>query len=44
MFDLQQPNASPWVQNYDYDMAYRMNGLTSPAGAFSYTYNPKNGS
>ena len=37
---LQQPNASAWVQNYTYDMAARMTGIASPAGTFSYTYNP----
>jgi len=37
---LQHPNASAWAQNYVYDMAYRMTGITSPAGTFSYTYNP----
>jgi len=37
--NLQQPNTSAWVQNYVFDLAYRMTGLTSPAGAFSYTYN-----
>ncbi len=38
--DVQQPNASAWVQNYDYDMVGRMTVITSPAGTFSYTYNP----
>jgi RHS repeat-associated protein len=32
--------ASGWVQDYVYDLATRMTGLTSPAGTFSYTYNP----
>ncbi len=36
--NLQQPNASVWVQNYNYDLAYRMSVVTSPAGAFTYTY------
>jgi RHS repeat-associated protein len=40
---LQQPAASAWVENYAYDMAYRMTGLTSPAGSFTYTYNPGTG-
>jgi len=39
VLNLQQPNASAWVQNYTYDMAARMTGITSPAGTFSYTYN-----
>jgi RHS repeat-associated protein len=37
--DLQQPNASSWVQDYVYDLAARMTGITSPAGTFAYTYN-----
>jgi YD repeat-containing protein len=39
VLNLEQPNASAWVQNYNYDMATRMTGITSPAGTFSYTYN-----
>jgi YD repeat-containing protein len=35
VLDLQQPDASEWVQNYGYDLATRMTTLTSPAGAFS---------
>ncbi|HEV7925252.1 MAG TPA: RHS repeat-associated core domain-containing protein [Verrucomicrobiae bacterium] len=38
--DLQQPNASAWVQDYSYDLAGRMTGITSPAGTFSYSYSP----
>jgi RHS repeat-associated protein len=38
--NLEQPNASAWVQNYNYDMAARLTGITSPAGTFSYTFNP----
>jgi RHS repeat-associated protein len=38
--DLQQPNASDWVQTYGYDLAARMTSLTSPAGTFSYTFSP----
>jgi YD repeat-containing protein len=30
--NLQQPNASASAQNFNYDLAYRMTGLTSPAG------------
>jgi len=39
VLDLQQPNASDWVQNYGYDTANRMNSITSPAGTFTYAYN-----
>lgn len=35
---LDQPNASPWAQSYGYDSAKRLTPITSPAGAFSYTY------
>ena len=35
---LQAPNASPWVTSYAYDGANRLQTLTSPAGAFSYTF------
>ena len=38
--DLQQPNASDWIQTYGYDMAARMDATASPAGTFTYTYNP----
>ena len=37
--DLQQPNASDWVQSYAYDAANRLQTLTSPAGSFGYGYN-----
>jgi hypothetical protein len=37
--DLQQPNASDWLQSYGYDMAARMTGITSPAGSFTNGYN-----
>lgn len=40
VLNLQQPNASAWVQNYGYDSANRLNSIGSPAGTFSYTYNP----
>jgi RHS repeat-associated protein len=36
---LQQPEAAEWVQDYAYDLAARMTGITSPAGTFSYSYN-----
>jgi RHS repeat-associated protein len=35
---LTQPSASPWTQTYGYDSAWRMIGITSPAGAFGYQY------
>ncbi len=38
--DLQQPNASDWIQTYGYDLAARMDATASPAGTFTYTYNP----
>jgi YD repeat-containing protein len=38
--ELQQPNASDWIQSYGYDSANRLQTLTSPAGTFGYTYNP----
>ncbi len=38
--DLQQASGSDWMQSYAYDMAGRMIGLSSPAGAFNYAYNP----
>jgi YD repeat-containing protein len=37
--NLQQPNASGWMQDYTYDLAARTAGITSPAGTFAYTYN-----
>jgi RHS repeat-associated protein len=40
VLDLRQPNAPDWVEHYYFDLAGRMTGLTSPAGTFSYTYNP----
>ncbi len=39
---LLQPNASSWVQNYSYDSSARLSTLTSPAGAYTYTYDPVN--
>jgi RHS repeat-associated protein len=38
--DLQQPNASDWMQSYSYDAGNRLQTTTSPAGAFGYTHNP----
>jgi YD repeat-containing protein len=38
--DLQQPNGPDWVQSYGYDAANRMTNITSPAGSFTYSYNP----
>jgi YD repeat-containing protein len=34
------PNASAWAQSYGYDSARRLTGITSPAGAFGYIYDP----
>jgi len=39
---LLQPNATTWSQTYTYDSASRLAGITSPAGTFSYTYDPVN--
>jgi RHS repeat-associated protein len=36
---LSQPGGS-WSQSYGYDSARRLTSLTSPAGAFGYTYDP----
>jgi RHS repeat-associated protein len=38
--DLQQPNASDWIQTYSYDLAARMYAIVSPAGTFTYAYSP----
>src|SRR5439155_25596045 len=35
---LQQPNGSAWLQSVDYDLANRVRTITSPAGAFNYSY------
>ena len=35
---LQQLNASPWAASYGHDAAGRLQTITSPAGAFTYTY------
>jgi RHS repeat-associated protein len=37
---LLAPNASPWTQSYSYDAARRLQTLASPAGSFSYAYDP----
>ena len=37
---MQQLFAAAWSQSYGYDGANRLNSLTSPAGTFTYTYNP----
>jgi YD repeat-containing protein len=39
---LLQPNATAWSQTYTYDDAARLTGITSPAGTFTYTYDPIN--
>jgi len=39
VLNLQQPNASAWIQTYSYDLSARMNSTASPAGTFNYTYN-----
>jgi RHS repeat-associated protein len=36
--NLQQPNASDWVQTYGYDSLPRLTNITSQAGGFGYTY------
>jgi RHS repeat-associated protein len=35
---LLQPSASPWTNTLVYDAAKRMTNITSPAGAFAYSY------
>jgi RHS repeat-associated protein len=37
---LAQPSGSPWTESYSYDGLRRLQGLTSPAGAFAYHYLP----
>jgi YD repeat-containing protein len=39
---LLQPNATAWSQTYAYDSSSRLNGITSPAGTFAYTFDPVN--
>jgi len=36
--NLQAPSASDWVQSYGYDAAARLQTLSSPVGAFTYTF------
>jgi len=36
--ELDQPNAAPWVQNFDVDATGTPTRITSPAGAFDYLY------
>src|SRR4030095_7164300 len=38
---LLQPNAASWVHGYAYDATLRLAGISSPAGSFSYSYDPK---
>jgi RHS repeat-associated protein len=38
--NLAQPNATAWAQSYAYDAASRLTNITSPAGAFGYSYAP----
>jgi len=38
--DLQQTDTSDWMQSYAYDAAKRTTEIISPAGTFTYTYNP----
>ena len=33
-------NGSAWTNGYSYDLARRLTSVTSPAGAFGYTYDP----
>jgi YD repeat-containing protein len=40
---LSQP-AGAWTQTYQYDAAHRLQTVASPAGTFTYTYNPGVGS
>jgi RHS repeat-associated protein len=35
---VQQPNAAAWSQSYAYDALRRLTNITSPAGAFGYSY------
>jgi RHS repeat-associated protein len=37
---VQAPNADAWSQSYGYDSARRLTSVSSPAGAFNYTYDP----
>jgi RHS repeat-associated protein len=40
VLDLQQPDTSDWIEDYGYDSSERMATITSPAGTFTYSYNP----
>jgi RHS repeat-associated protein len=37
---VQQPSASLWSQSYGYDTANRLKTISSPAGSFTYIYDP----
>jgi YD repeat-containing protein len=37
---LAQPDSDPWTQSYGYDAARRLTSVASPAGNFSYLYDP----
>ena len=37
---LLQPHATPWTQTYGYDSANRISTISSPAGMFTYSYDP----
>lgn len=39
---LLQPNATAWTQSYTYDDSSRLSSITSPAGTFTYSYDPVN--
>jgi len=39
-FALQQPSSGSWQQTYSYDTANRLTTIISPAGTFTYTYDP----
>src|SRR5665213_3724755 len=36
--NLQQPGGTNWAQSYGYDLAARLDAVTSPVGTFSYSY------
>jgi RHS repeat-associated protein len=38
--NLSAPNASAWTESYGYDSAGRLTSVSSPAGSFSYVYDP----
>jgi RHS repeat-associated protein len=37
---LEEASGSPWTEDYGYDSARRLTEVGSPAGVFSYTYDP----